>query len=268
MNRVDISVLIVSHGHESMLPECVASLPPALDGLTSEIIVLDNLPHGKVAQCLSQFGDSVRVLENDYPRGLSYNINMLAEQAQGRYLFILNPDTIHHSGLLADAVAFMESRPSAGILGCQLLNLDGTLQVSCRMFPTFLIFLLRGLGVDRWPFKPGFYRKGMMYGETFGESRPVDWLLGATILLRRNEFTKIGGMDEGFRLYYEDVDLCYRYRQALLETWVYPSVSFVHKHMRTSAKVPFGRHWRWHVASACRFFHKHGCWLSSHLEQR
>jgi GT2 family glycosyltransferase len=92
----------------------------------------------------------------------------------------------------------------------------------------------------------------------FDAPHPVDWVFGAFMLMRRTDFERLGGMDEGFRLYYEDVDLCYRFRRAGLATYLFPGIQFVHAHARTSAKQPFGRSWRWHVESAARYFWKSG----------
>jgi N-acetylglucosaminyl-diphospho-decaprenol L-rhamnosyltransferase len=251
----DLSVVIVSHGHAAMLPGCVSSLGPALEGITAEILVIDNLAEGGAAAALS--GHAVRVMTNLAPLGFAANANVGARATTGRCLLFLNPDTQHRDGRLADALAFLEGKPQTGLVGCRLLNRDGTLQQSFRRFPSLAIPLARGLGADHWPWRPQWYRNALMEtGHAAETPFPVDWVFGAFLLLRRADFVRLGGMDEGFRLYYEDVDLAWRMRRAGLRCWVFPSLRFLHEHQRSSARRPLSRVWRWHVASACRYFAK------------
>ena len=257
---VDLSVIIVSHGHEDMLPACIGSLLGALEGLTFEIVAIDNLPLGRLSAALAGLPVSIR--SNARPIGFAANVNQGVRASAGRNLLVLNPDTRHEAGRLADALAFLDSRSDVGIVGCTLLNADRTRQQSYRRFPSLAIFLARGFGADNWPWKPGFYRHGMMEGVAPHAPHAVDWVFGAFMLMRRHDFGRLGGMDERFRLYYEDVDLCYRYREIGLSTWVYPALSFVHVHLRHSAKRPLSASWRWHVGSAARYF-----WKTSRLSR-
>jgi GT2 family glycosyltransferase len=257
MIAADLSVVIVSHGHEEMLPACIASLAPALVGLAAETVVVDNLQKGAVAAALTSFPASI-ILENRAPIGFAANVNRGAQATSGRYLLILNPDTVFRAGRLAEAIAFLDARPDIGVLACTLLNPDGSHQQNFRQFPTLPVLLARGFGADRWPWRPAFYRRRLMEDTRFEKPHPVDWVFGAFMLLRRADFERLGGMDEGFRLYYEDVDLCYRFHRAGLGTCLFPGIQFVHRHARASAKRPFGQTWRWHVASAARYFWKSG----------
>ena len=260
---LDLSIIIVSHGHEDMLPSCIGSLLPALEGLTFDIIVVDNLGRGKVSAVLKTV--PATVLENTRQLGFAANVNLGARVARGRYLLLLNPDTVHASGSLADAVAFLAARRDIGILGCSLLNADHTPQQSYRQFPSLAVLLARGLGADNWPWRPAFYRRRMMESVVSQAPHAVDWVFGAFMLMRRMDLDRLGGLDEGFRLYYEDVDLCHRFRRDGLATWLFPSLTLVHVHLRHSAKKPFSQHWRWHVASAARYFWK--SWRFSEVQR-
>jgi len=257
---IDLSIVIVSHGHEKMLLDCLASLAPALDGLSVEIVIIDNLQQGAVAATLAAL--PVCLLENEIPMGFAANVNRGARATSGRHLLILNPDTVFRAGRLAEAIAFLDARPDIGVLACTLLNPDGSHQQNFRQFPTVPVVLARGLGADHWPWRPTFYRRRLMEEERFEKPHSVDWVFGAFMLVRRTDFERLGGMDERFRLYYEDVDLCYRFRRAGLRTFLFPGIEFVHSHLRTSAKQPFSQSWRWHVGSAARFFWKSGYCLS------
>ena len=220
--------------------------------------MVDNLGTDAVAAAAVNENDRTYLYRSPRPQGLSRNINQAARKAAGRYLLLLNPDTVFQSGYLSDAIRFMEGEPRAGIVGCRLLSEDGTLQHSYRRFPTAAVVLARGLGADRWKQRPRFYRYRLMEGERFEDTTEVHWVFGAFLLVRFDRFLALGGMDERFRLYYEDVDLCYRFRQRGWRTFYFPAVTVVHQHARSSAAKPFGQAWRWHLWSACRFFWKHG----------
>ncbi|MBR0670938.1 glycosyltransferase [Neoroseomonas soli] len=248
----DLSVVVVSHGHEAMLPRCLGSLAPALDGLSAEMLVIDNLPSGGAAAALA--GLPARVVGNAVPLGFAANVNRGAAATTGRHLLFLNPDTEHRAGRIAEALDFLAARPRIGLLGCTLLEEDGSPQQSFRRFPSPAVPIARGLGADRWPWRPAWYRRAMMVGQAGEEPFPVDWIFGAFLLMRRADFERVGGMDEGYRLYYEDIDLAWRLRRLGLATWVHPGLRFLHAHQRASAKRPFSRAWRWHVAGALRYF--------------
>ena len=161
---------------------------------------------------------------------------------------------------------FMESEPAAGIVGCRLLNLDGTIQSNYRRFPSLPVVVARGFLADRWWRRPQFYRRYLMEGASLDTTTAVDWLYGAFLLMRRAHFDRIGGMDERFYLYYEDVDLCYRLRQQGLKAYYFPSIEVFHHHHRTSATRPLGFNWRRHVRSVCRYFWKHRYLLRPQVE--
>jgi N-acetylglucosaminyl-diphospho-decaprenol L-rhamnosyltransferase len=253
----DLSVIIVSHAHESMLRQCVTSLCPAFEGLAAELIVVDNLDRGQIGPCVENLPVPVRIISNVAPCGLARNVNQAAAFARGRYLLILNPDIRMHSGRWRDAIDFLGRNDSVGLLGCELLDPDGTRQQSFRQFPSLGVVALRALAVDRWPWRPRFYREAIMHEVSSDHPIEVGWVFGACLLLSRAVFDQVGGMDERFRLYYEDVDLCYRIRRSGLAIVLLPQIVLHHEHQRTSARRPFSQQWRWHAASLVRFFCKH-----------
>ena len=267
MNPFELSIMIVSHGHEKELRECVNSLPAACQGLRTEILLLDNLGRslqgmfgnsgtGTLAPGTSSL-DHLRIHNNPRPLGFAANVNILASQAQGRFLLVLNPDTQHFSGDIASAIKTLIHNPIAAIVGSKLVNSDLTFQPSYRRFPTVPVLVCRAAGVDRWKARPKFYRYRVMDGEQLVKPTPVDWVFGAFMLVERSRFLELGGMDVKFRMYYEDVDLCYRFRQRGAVTIYDPSVTFIHRHARDSASQPFSHIRRWHLQSGIRYFAKH-----------
>lgn len=252
-----LSVIIVSHGHETMLKECLESLARPLESDDSEIIIVDNLNGQEGKDEIINIPSNARIIKNREPRGYAWNINKGAECANGRYLLILNPDTKYQYGDLGELMQFLDSTAAAGVVTCRMINEDGSDQQNYRIFPTLQFVLARGIGVGNISWKPGFYSKGMMEEIKVSVPTPVDWVTGAFMMMKSEVFRRVGGMDEMFPLYYEDVDLCYRCREAGYENYVYPDLCFKHLHLRTSAKRPFGLHWRWHVKSIVRYFWKH-----------
>lgn len=263
---MQLSIIIVSHGHEAMLFDCVASLRSVLRDGDAEILLVDNLPGGTAEQVLHNAFPEVVFIKNHFPKGLSANVNDAAQRARGKYLLFLNPDTVYAAGDLYRAIEYLERYSDIALLSCRLLNGDGSLQQNYRRFPTLPIIVGRALGADHWPWQPRFYRARMMQGVVLERPTLVDWVFGAFMLIRRDCFAAVGGMDAEFRLYYEDVDLCYRLRARGLSTVYYPELRFVHRHMRTSARRPLGRAWRAHVRSACRILRKHRYLLSPPFE--
>jgi hypothetical protein len=261
-----LSIIIVCHGHEAMLRDCLASLRSALRDDDTEILLIDNLSDGTAEQVLIGAFPEVLFVKNRSPKGLSANMNDAAQRTRGKYLLFLNPDTMYASGDLYRAIEYLETHPDIALLSCRLLNADGSLQQNYRRFPTLPIIIGRAFGADHWPWQPRFYRARMMQGVALELPTLVDWVFGAFMLIRRDCFASVGGMDPEFRLYYEDVDLCYRLRARGLSTVYYPELRFVHRHMRASARRPLGRAWRAHVRSACRILRKHRYLLSPPIE--
>lgn len=253
----ELSVLIISHGHSHCLHRCLASLGPALHGVAAEVLLLDNLG-GDLLRDMPPLSYPIRYFANHEPAGFAANANRLTREARAPRVLLLNPDTAYAEGALPELLSWLDDHPQAGLVGCRLLNEDNSLQRSCRRFPSPAVFLLRGLGVDRWPWQPKFYRQRMMEGRLPCSPTVVDWVFGAFLLYRRDQYLDLGGMDEGFYLYYEDVDLARRLQKAGLATIYYPPLAFHHIHLRTSARRPLGQTWRWHALSAWRYFMKHG----------
>lgn len=252
-----LAVVVISHGHERFLPRCLGSLPAAIQGVDSEVLLVDNLNSGDIARIASGSPVPVRVHTNATPFGFAKNCNNAVRSSSAPFILLLNPDTAFLSGKLADGIAAMRSDPAIGIVGAKLVNEEGVQQQSYRHYPTAPVFLARALGVERWTRRPAFYRHSMMEGEQFTSPATVDLVTGACFLLRRECFDAIGGFDEGFFMYWEDADFCYRARRQGFRTCFYPGITVLHHHQRDSRRIT-SAHARWHISSAIRFFRKHG----------
>ncbi|HET6175088.1 MAG TPA: glycosyltransferase family 2 protein [Gaiellales bacterium] len=234
----DVSVLIVSYESRELLERCLAALT-ADDGriATLETIVVDQASQDGTAAWLAAEHPEVRVVALDENVGFGAGNNRGAAIAGGRWLLLLNSDAFVRPGAIDELVRFGEARAAVGAVGPRLLWPDGRLQRSCRRFPTVYriateYLYLRKLA-PRSRILNGFY-----CGEfAHDEARRVDWVTGACVLMRRELYERLGGFDESFFLYSEEVDLLRRASQLGAETWYDPAAEVVHVWGGTAARA-------------------------------
>ena len=225
----DISVIIVSYNVRDFLQQCLHSLEKAGEGLSMEIIVVDNASADGSAEMIRRQFHRVRLIENSDNRGFSRANNQAMRIAEGRYLLLINPDTLAREDTLSSLMAFMEAHPRAGAAGCKILNPDGTLQLSCRRsFPTPWVALSKILGLSRlFPNSRLFGRYNLTYLDP-DRTAPVDALSGSFLFLRRQAIEEMGLFDEEYFMYGEDLDLCYRIKKASWEIYYVPDTQIIH----------------------------------------
>ena len=238
----DLSVSIVNTNSRELLLACLETLR----GTSAELVVLDNASEdGSVAAVREGFPD-VRVIAQDFRAGFGANHNAVIRSTEGRYVYVLNEDTTAEDWAFERFVAYLDAHPRVAAVGPRLVYPDGRLQDSAWRFPTPLVSALGLLTVG----KLGVKQSG-------GDApHPVDWVMGAALLLRREALDEVGLFDEGFFLYSEEVDLQFRLRQAGWEVHYLPDVTVVHHESQFSAEIPERRineMWR----SRHRYWQKH-----------
>jgi hypothetical protein len=213
-----------------------------------ELVVVANPPAPAV--------DAPLIL-NERPLGLAANANKGIRETSAPYVVVANPDTTPQQGAVSALADFSSEHRRCGIAGPRLLNPDGTLQASRRRFPTVTGTIVRRTPL-RWLLNPR-ERQRAHYQLDENPSRPVevDWMLGAFLLLRREMLDELGGFDEGYRLYGEDIDLCYRAAQAGWERWYVPQAVVAHIHAAETDHRFLTRATLWHWRSIARFVRKH-----------
>lgn len=250
---MDLSIVIVNWNTRNLLDKCLGALPEATGGWVHEIIVVDNGSTDGSAAMVRARHPGVRLVENEENVGFVCATNQGIALSRGRYVLLLNSDTVAPPGSLARMVAFMEDHPDAGAVGPKLINPDGSFQASYARFPTLLSESLSAFGLNRRLYGPYHPSPSPRADDRPG---PVDWLPGACLLLRRQTLDIVGPLDEGFWMYSEDTDLCYRIHRAGWNVYYLPDVEIVHFGGASSKQCrpeSVGRLYR----SKIRFFRKH-----------
>jgi N-acetylglucosaminyl-diphospho-decaprenol L-rhamnosyltransferase len=240
---VTVAAVVVIHEPVPELARCLEALVPQVE----ELVVVENLG-GTIVQ-------GVRVIENERPLGYAANANRGIAETTSPYVVVCNPDTEAGPDAVAGLSGFAETHPRAGIVGPELRHPDGTLNPSRRRFPT-----VGGTIVRRTPLRRvlgGTQRAHYGLDEQPDVPVQADWLLGGFLLLRREMLDELGGFDEGFRLYGEDIDLAYRAAKAGWERWYVPQAKVVHAHQAVTDRRLLTRRTWWHWRGIARFVRKH-----------
>jgi N-acetylglucosaminyl-diphospho-decaprenol L-rhamnosyltransferase len=224
----DVSVLIVNWNAGVVLENCLRSLPAALGLLAFEIWVVDNASSDGSPQRLRQHFPEVKLQANPLNAGFAAANNQAARLAEGRYLLLLNPDTLPPAGSLEALWSFAEANPRVGVLGPRLTHADGSFQRSCwHGFPGLGMAVSDALYLWKFPRLP-LARQIELEPAQLRQPIDVDHLLGACLLIRRETWEQVGGLDERFFLFLEETDWCYRAQRAGWRVVYDPLVSVTH----------------------------------------
>lgn len=232
-----ISIVIVNYKVPYCLQEALRSLRQTELYDRSEVIIVDNASGDNSKEIVISEFPEVRWIQLKSNIGFGKACNVGVHHASGQFLLFLNPDTVISSNALSQAVRFMENHPETGLLGPKILNPDGTLQLSCRRsFPTPLVAFYYFSGLSRlFPKSKRFGRYNLTYMDEKGTAQ-VDAISGSFMFMRLELFREIGGFDERFFMYGEDIDLCFRIRQKGYQIWYHPQIQIIHLKGKSSAK--------------------------------
>lgn len=252
----DVSIILVNWNTCDLLLRSLQSIEDTKGEIDVEVIVVDNASaDDSVAQARSRFPKTI-IIQNEDNAGFSQANNQGMAIATAPFYLLLNTDAFLHAGALERMLAHMRSLPRAGALGCKLVYEDGSLQRSCNAFPSVATELWQALFLDRlFPNNKVFGKYTMSYW-AMDDAREVDVVMGACMLLRREAIDQVGGFDTGFFMYSEEVDLCYRLKQAGWQVHYTPDATVTHIWGGSSRKVPRETFLRLY-ASRVRFFRKH-----------
>jgi GT2 family glycosyltransferase len=243
-----VAAVVVTHGFPSELEECLATLAPQVD----ELVLVANLP-GRPPS----LPPGTRIIWNVRPLGFAANVNQGIRATSAPFVVVSNPDIVVERGAVATLCDFLSDRPRAGIVGPQLRYPDGTWQPSRRRFPTVAATVVRRTPL-RLLFPPTrWQRRHYLLDDRPDEPVQADWMLGGFLVVRRRTMDALDGFDEGYRLYGEDIDLCYRAARAGWERWYVPGAVVVHDYHAVIDKRFFTVRTLWHLRGMARFVRRH-----------
>ncbi|MDY7076453.1 MAG: glycosyltransferase family 2 protein [Chloroflexota bacterium] len=252
---VELSIVIVSWNVRDLLRQCLRSISSLSSSLSSEIIVVDNgSADGSVEMVQAEF-PSVRVITNVDNRGFPTAINQGIGVAQGRYIFLLNPDTEVVDDALGTMVTFADVHSDVGIIGPQLLDPDGSVQSSRRRFPTLATAFFESTWLTHYAPR-SLLRHYQMLDTPDNATQDVDWVDGAAFMARRKAVEQVGLMDEGFFMYSEELDWCRRFRETGWRVVYLPAARIVHHRGKSSEQVVAASHIHFQT-SKVRYFRKY-----------
>jgi len=244
-----VAAIVVYHDWDNDLPDCISAIAPTVD----ELVVIANLASARRPDLPA----NGRLLVNDRPVGFSANVNKGVAATSAPLVVVVNPDAVAQPGAVPSLVEFAVEHARAGIVGPQLRYPDGEWQPSRRRFPTVV-----GTVIRRTPLRSVLKKERWQRGHYLLDERPeapveADWMLGGFLLLRREMLDELGGFDEGFRLYGEDIDLGYRAARAGWERWYVPDAVVQHNYHAVIDRRFFTRRTWWHFRGMLRFVRKH-----------
>ncbi len=216
MSRPSIGIAVVSYNTAPLLRRCLESV---VGDTAGPVLVVDNASTDGSAEMVRREFPTVRLRAETANRGYGAAANLAAGDLDSRYVLLLNADTQLTPGAAGALSDYLDGHPAAAVAGPRLVSASGAFEPSAHPFPRPLALLLQESGLRR---RLGHGR------EAEWRARPVDWVLGAALAIRREAFERVGGFDEGFFLYQEEVDLCFRLRAAGWETHYAPVATVLH----------------------------------------
>jgi hypothetical protein len=230
---IDLSIVIVSWNVADMLAACLRSIP---DNGRFEIIVVDSASQDHTIERTAAEFPHVRLLAQRENVGFTRGCNIGMSAANGRHILLLNPDTEIIADALECMVAYLDAQPNVGIVGPYTLNTDGSLQSTRRRFPTLATALFESTMLQ--PYAP----KSVLTRYYVEDAPPdatldVDWVQGSALMARREVYAQIGGLDEGFIMYSEEMDWCHRAKDAGWRVVFLAEARIVHHGGKSSEQV-------------------------------
>lgn len=209
---MELSIIIVNWNTRELLQACLESVETNLRDATAEVIVVDNASSDGSAAMVESLFPGVRLICNSENLGFAAANNQAMKCCTGKYVLLLNSDTVVHGDVLSRSIRYLDENPAVGMMGCKVLNGDGSTQLTCSQYPTFSNLLLQTLGANRLG-GPFFSRYQMLDWERDDE-REVDVVSGCYLMVRSQVIDEIGYLDEAFFCYGEETDWCRRCQEA------------------------------------------------------
>jgi O-antigen biosynthesis protein len=224
-----VSVIIVNYNVRDFLHHALVSLQKAMKGIRGEIIVVDNASDDGSNEMVRRRFPTVQLIASKINLGFAKANNLGLNRARGKFLLLINPDTLVQEDTLRVMINFFQENPDVGLAGCKVLNPDGTFQLACRRsFPRPWVAFAKMVGLS------GLFPNSRLLGRynlTYlspDETYELDAVSGSFMMVRREAYEQVGGLDEDFFMYGEDLDWCYRIQQAGWKNYYVHSTQIIH----------------------------------------
>jgi GT2 family glycosyltransferase len=237
---MDVSLILVNYNSKEHLERCLASIKQNNKRHSLEIIVVDNASTDGSQAMVRAAHPEVTLIRNTNNLGFGKANNLGIQLAKGKYLLLLNNDTILNNDAIAALVKCLDNAPKAGIVACKVFEPDGKIQKNCRSFPLSpfdTMFGRASLFSKLFPSNP-ITKRTTLSDWDYNSPRQVDWVSGACMLIRRKVLDQIGLLDENYFMYWEDTDFCKRAKDAGWEIWFTPEGEIVHYSGQGGGKRP------------------------------
>ena len=226
---MDLSIIIVNYNVKEFLQNLLHSAEKASSRISKEIIVIDNASDDGSVDIIKQKFPTVKLVENKNNIGFGSANNQGLKIAQGKYILFINPDCIVSENTFDKMISFFNEHPDCGLAGCKILNSDGSLQLACRRsFPGPWTSFTKVTGLSNlFPGTRIFARYNLTYLDE-NRTHEVDAVSGSFMMIKRDAYEKVGGFDDQFFMYGEDLDLCYRVQKAGFKVYYVPDTQIIH----------------------------------------
>lgn len=228
MLPIEVSIIVVNWNTVDLLRQCLRSVYRETNGINFEVIVVDNASSDEsVAMVRQEFCEAI-LIANTENRGFAAANNQGIAISRGRYVLLLNSDTIVLDQAIQKTIAYGDNYPDTAVVGCRILNPDRSLQNSCFMFPSILNWFLFSTYLYQLFPRSHFFGREQMTWWLRDDSREVDVVTGCFMLVRRQAIDDVGMMDEGFFMYAEETDWCYRFKSKGWKNRFTPDAEIIH----------------------------------------
>ncbi len=259
--QLDVSVIIASWNTRDILRNCLHSVYEHCGDVSLEVIVVDNASADGSANMVATRFPQARIIRNSDNRGFAAANNQGIALAQGRYVLLLNSDTVVIDEAVARAVAFADDHPDVGIVGCRTVFPDGRLQYNCYKFPSLITLALTLSHLSRTLRRNRFFGRYRLTWWDYNSVRQVDAVAGCFMLARRQAIDDVGPMAEQYFMYSEDTDWCWRFHRRGWKTVYTPDARIVHLRDASGSQVPAEMN-LWYRRSLLMFLEMKSGWLT------
>lgn len=252
---VKLSVVIITRNQSFRLKKCLESILGSDNNRQDvEILVVDNNSTDDTLSILRECGSKIKIIENNKNRGVAPARNQGIKAASGKYLMMLDDDTEVLPNCFSKIILFLDSRDDCWCLGTKQLKPNGNLEYSARTFYDLPTILARRTPLGK--FMKNRIRKHLMMEWDHNSVREVDWVAGASFVMKREAIDAIGNLDERYYFGFEDVDWCYRVKLAGKKVYYLHDAIVIH-HVQGSSRKLFSKRALDHLFSALRYLWKH-----------